>query len=271
MAHQQNTDASTRNRKRSNWNDTRPRKRFQRRQPAPPPPKPICSVCADPEKNPSYKCPKCLALYCSVSCCKQHKENCTGNPPEMQQTKSVPFFAPSRPPSHGNHRYGSDNDDDDSSDEGWKITDSMKSALKNSDWLKNELNDQAGLKELISQIVVSKNKEALSQAQERYPNVRVFLDKLLVVAGVLKREEDENDNESLSEWLERNWANDPQPPMLTLKPIPRSIVPMFEPVHASSSSSSSSSDEEEEEEEEESSSSSESSSEEEDSNEESSE
>ena len=33
-----------------------------------------CNVCSVNDHK--YKCPKCLILYCSVSCYKNHKENC---------------------------------------------------------------------------------------------------------------------------------------------------------------------------------------------------
>ena len=35
---------------------------------------PICIVCA--AEKPNYKCPKCLQRYCSLECCKTHKEEC---------------------------------------------------------------------------------------------------------------------------------------------------------------------------------------------------
>jgi hypothetical protein len=33
-----------------------------------------CVICS---KKGSYKCPKCLVSYCSVVCCKMHKESCS--------------------------------------------------------------------------------------------------------------------------------------------------------------------------------------------------
>jgi hypothetical protein len=180
-----------------------------------------------------------------VTCCKQHKEVCSGKKnPEEEKAKKAPLFLSALPVLRGyeNNVNVDDDDDDESLDEGWKITESMKSALNHSEWLREELKD-GGLRELISQIVVSKNTQALLQVQERYPSFRVFQDKLLVVADVLERQEDED--EPLNDWLERHWSEEESPPMLTLKPIPRS-VPVFEPVHASSSSSSGASESEDE-------------------------
>ncbi|NP_001091379.1 zinc finger, HIT-type containing 3 L homeolog [Xenopus laevis] len=34
-----------------------------------------CCVCSS--DTPKYRCPGCRAKYCSVSCCKKHKEECT--------------------------------------------------------------------------------------------------------------------------------------------------------------------------------------------------
>ena len=129
-----------------------------------------------------------------------------------------------------------DDDDDDSLDEEWKITESMKSALKHSDWLRMELKD-GGLRNLIKGIVTSSGGQkhlALKQVKERYPVFQSFLDKLLVLAGVLERQ-DGDEEESLEEFLERDW--DEERPALSLLPILRRKMPVFEPVHHSSSES----------------------------------
>ena len=36
--------------------------------------KKICIICNS--ENSKYKCPKCKEFYCSIQCCKIHKENC---------------------------------------------------------------------------------------------------------------------------------------------------------------------------------------------------
>jgi hypothetical protein len=225
-------------RKRHNDQDRRQpsRKRQRRPGPPPPPPKPVCSICSDAKKSPSYKCPNCLALYCSVPCCKQHKEVCPGKPPEAAQIKNKnPYALPPELLRAPPRVYGDDDDDDDSVDEGWKITDDMKSALQHSDWLRKQLQD-GGLKQLIQQIVASKNTQALQEVPARYPHFGVFLDKLSVVAGVLERNNgDDHDEAPLDEWLQRDWSQEDAAPQLTLKPIFRRTMPVFEPVDASSS------------------------------------
>ena len=74
----------------------------------------------------------------------------------------------------------------------------MKSNVKRSEWLRNELKD-GGLRTLISGIVNTSGSQkhlALKQAKERYPLFQTFLDKLLVLAGVLQRQEEEEEGES---------------------------------------------------------------------------
>ena len=140
-------------------------------------------------------------------------------------------------------------DDEESLEEGWKLTEEMKLALDRSDWLHQEL-QKGGLRELISQVVSAKNPALISQLGQRYRHFRVFLDKLLVIANVLERQtEDDQEEETMQEFLERDWTQNEEPaPMLALKRIPRKTLPVFEPVHGSSSSSSEESDSDEEEE-----------------------
>ena len=250
-----------------------PRKRQRRRRTEQtlPPSKPAdtCSVCSG---EPKYKCPTCRAFYCSVACCRTHKETCSKiNKEEKETTKinketskyvsidSLPQYFSLKPtfPSRSNRIKRNndlgqdDNDDDDSLDEQWKITESMKSNVKRSEWLRNELKD-GGLRTLISGIVNTSGSQkhlALKQAKERYPLFQTFLDKLLVLAGVLQRQEEEEEEGEIEgkvpmeEYLERDWQE--EPPMLSLKPILRRTTPIFEPVHHSSSESESTSSEDE--------------------------
>jgi hypothetical protein len=228
---------------------------------------PCCSVChltsADDDTvcATKYKCPKCLAFYCSVACCKQHKEVC----PKQQQplppppsssstlqdkeegteglnqeptallaaiTKSKYLIRPAFNVELGNdsdvpdqtganvNQKNEDNDDSSSSsseeeEEGWTITEHMKCAMDRSDWLQKELAD-GGLQHIIHKIVTASNlvphhhkahhknkndgdydrtpqEEELERAKERYPNFELFLDKFLVLTGVLERQDDDQE------------------------------------------------------------------------------
>ena len=165
-----------------------------------------------------YKCPKCRAAYCSVACCKLHKQNnCTLAQPPAQQAKPKSRYLPSdllqRDPDVNSkvRRQQLLDDEFDDLDDGWKITADMMNAMDKSDWLHRELAD-GGLRQIITEIVTaSKNvsgngktfqSEALSQFQSKFPNFRTFLDKLLVITGVLERQNEEMEEE-LADWLLR--------------------------------------------------------------------
>jgi len=215
--------------------------------------KPICTVCSDAEKISNYKCPKCRAIYCSVACCKEHKKICPQTPPPDMTT---PIVSPPNsisgtmtcfnlPPlrSRNSGNYDDNNDDDDSLDEEWVVTDDMKRSIEKSDWLRKQLQSDGGLRDVIRQITTSRNIESIKHVQQRLPKFQIFLDKLLVVAGILERSPDNvhDDNngqeemEPLEEWLERDWSQDQNPPPLSLKPLRRKM-PDFQPVDLPESS-----------------------------------
>lgn len=200
-----------------------------------------------------------------MTCCKEHKKSCSGTPastnfqnlgarssPGLQSLPSWKTFQ---------FRSSDESDDDDSIGDGWKLDEEMKRAVEQSEWLHKELSD-GGLRDIIAYVVSQsstprrsgQNRNALELAQQRFPHFKVFLDKLLVVAGILNREHQHNLNgvdgngeisfeeESLEEWLKRDWSGDTVPPQLSLKPVIRKI-PFFEAVDFSTDSSASSEEE----------------------------
>ena len=204
--------------------------------------KPACTVCSDPEKASSYKCPKCRALYCSVVCCKEHKKICPQKPQETSSnSKDISGTFASfnltqlRPSNETQKRF--DEDDDNSLEDEWKLTDEMKRAMEESQWLRAQLQADGGLRNVIRQIAESRNVESMQEVTQRFPNFQVFLDKLMVVAGVLEREQelDDKELEPLDEWLQRDLSQDPTPPRLSLKLL-RRRMPDFQPVDLSTSS-----------------------------------
>ena len=110
--------------------------------------------------------------------------------------------------------------------EGWKITSEMMDKMDNCEWLQSELED-GGLRQIIHQVCDSSNtvahgqkthqQLALDQAKAKYPNFNRFMDKLLVLTGVLERQETQD--EKLDEWLNREGDEELGP--LALVPIPR--------------------------------------------------
>ena len=124
----------------------------------------------------------------------------------------------------------SDHHEEDDLEEGWKMTNSMLEAMKRSTWLKNELKD-AGLRQLVLKIMRAsdlarrnksrtKQEEELDQAKADFPRFKKFIDKLLVLTGILERHGDEASID-LDEWLEKEQAVDglSSDTQLILKPI----------------------------------------------------
>ena len=105
---------------------------------------------------------------------------------------------------------------------GWRVTEAMANAARGSAWLRGELTDP-GLRRLVARVVVAVASEASccgrggaaaateATAQERvlgelrssHPRFRLFLDKLLVTAGVLERR-GVDATVDLDEWLRRD-------------------------------------------------------------------
>ena len=275
-----NSNDKRRHNHNANHNNHRNNKRRRRgKQPPPPPPPPLaCSVCQLSKENepPKYKCPKCRATYCSVVCCRKHKEICPGKPPEQatiaanndstERSRSA-ATTPSTPSSQQQPDSESDyssGGDDSSLEDGWEITDDMKNALRNSTWLREELQD-GGLKDMIKEVVKSERRqksfyrnqkrqhnkkhrggkpppmdphENLTAKRGENQNFDTFMDKLLVLADVLERQNPEisisRNEEELEEWLRRTWDPTMPKPNLALLPKKKKI-PKFDPVDVSSS------------------------------------
>jgi hypothetical protein len=232
------------------------------------PARPTCSVCNLVE-NPKYKCPKCRQTYCSVQCCRNHKEHgCKTQSETLKASSSsvVPVAGSKYLPKEelllvaerscaqnlASRREGSEICED--LEDGWKITNSMLLAMEKSKWLKTELED-AGLQQIIRKIDLSsaitrkfksttKKDETLDQAKIDYPRFKIFIDKLLVLVGVLERYGKDNDLD-LDEWLEKEELDDSA--QLILKPLDRPVrvrPPTEEIMDDESSSNSDSSSEE---------------------------
>lgn len=221
----------------------RPRRAKHHPSQAPPPPTPTCAHCS--EQNPKYKCPKCRAPYCSIVCCRTHKEKGCREATEKKPSPKISKYLPSdsllRDPLENaiQQRKKASEEDDDDLPEGWKITESMMDKMDNCDWLRQELRD-GGLRQIIHSICSASNtvargeethrEVALEQAKANYPNFSRFMDKLLVVAGVLERQQQEgsDDDETLDDWLSREQGVELG--HLTLVPLPRKRRPVTQEV-----------------------------------------
>ena len=144
-------------------------------------------------------------------------------------------------------------DDDDSLEEGWKITQEMMETMDRSDWLRKELKNDGGLRQIIFRVMNASDKvekhgrtsqeEELDRTKADYPPFGNFMDKLLVLAGILERQpQEQGDGEleelaPLGEWLQEHLDREELQQSLALKPIPRRTMPVFEPVENPESSS----------------------------------
>lgn len=190
-----------------------------------------CSVCQE-AKNPKYKCPNCREAYCSVECCRKHKESLCLPPDKKDMPVLTSNYvvmttmetkASGQMSSFESCVFSPDEDSE------YQVDSSMISAMHSSAWLKQELED-VGLRYLIEQVVSTCNTASEDQQVRTLRNLREsqvrfgqFLDKLLVVCGILEREN--GDRLSLEEWL-RQHQQDPSSFLpsssLVLKPPPQS-------------------------------------------------
>ena len=267
-------------RQRNNNNNHHNHQRSRRPPPArssvPPPPSQCCIVCQ--ATQPKYKCPTCRAPYCSVACCRAHKEdscraadavNAAEPPPvddgtkgeanavsrsrytlERDQIRLAMGPCPrSKPASMSDkHRESSITAHENGNAEGWGISSEMVRALHTTEWVQRELQD-VGLRELIVRVtrasnVVGRNgreteqERFLDQMLTRLPSFRLFVDKLLVITGILERQQGDAAMD-VNEWLLRDaGATDSRG--LALRPIatrtsmnPTAIAPVMEQVASS--------------------------------------
>jgi hypothetical protein len=197
----------------------------------PPPPTPKCSVCTTGEPN--YKCPKCLKTYCSIACCRKHKEGlCSGKKQEEASTASGDAGVKSKydvkaiqPIGHPAKRDPSAHED---LEEGWKMTPEMIETMHGSEWLHQELADQ-GLRTLIERIATASNvvqrnhntqqEDVIEELFKEHPMLKLFVDKLLVHTGVLVERQREDTSDDLHELLQDEGGNSRCD--LELKPLVR--------------------------------------------------
>ena len=137
----------------------------------------ICSVCN--VGDPKYKCPKCRSTYCSIDCCRKHKEelcsivttNTThvckegeNSDDTVQRNLYSKYLTKSELEQIEDEtkldwndlqkRLHNDAQADEDLGPGWKMTENMLSIMRNSKWLREELAD-TGLQQLIVKIVSS--------------------------------------------------------------------------------------------------------------------
>lgn len=169
-----------------------------------------CSVCnvADPK----YKCPKCRSTYCSIDCCRKHKEELCSNVMTedtaqvvnqerqgddtvvMQKYKISKYLTKSEFAKISSENKMDLNDlkkkqqeeveaDEDLSP-GWQMTQDMVKIMRKSKWLKDELSD-CGLQKLILNIVsssgniVNANRRGYASSQQSKQSTTTYREQML--------------------------------------------------------------------------------------------
>mmetsp|Transcript_32703 Transcript_32703/g.47323 ORF Transcript_32703/g.47323 Transcript_32703/m.47323 type:complete len:260 (-) Transcript_32703:357-1136(-) len=161
-----------------------------------------CSICHTAIGK--YKCPKCRAPYCSVACCKSHKESCTcvtiendpksasAAPTAQIKSKYADHILPASEVAEKIKRRkalasrGAEEEEED-----WRLTPNMLSRLDENDWLRNEVRSDGGLRQIIVDIDCASDREkALNEAKVKYPRFAEFVEKMLHCAGILVNDDD---------------------------------------------------------------------------------
>jgi len=158
-----------------------------------------CGVCDDGVAK--YKCPKCRFPYCSVKCCKEHKESCPalkstdgssydkmnarkcaaklssidGTPSQSEEiSKYLSAEQLTRDPLENSvrrRRMLDESDEEDDLDDSWRITRDMMDRIDNSEWLRKELSD-GGLRQIIAQIdMANDNMDNYERGRRKRPKL----------------------------------------------------------------------------------------------------
>ncbi|KAK3257366.1 hypothetical protein CYMTET_33544 [Cymbomonas tetramitiformis] len=128
---------------------------------------PSCGVCL---QNPSkYKCPKCRIPYCSVECCKKHKESPCVAPASEQGPR-----APSLPVSRPKRNFEEDEADEDAI----RLTRRSLTAVALDRNVRSCLRD-TNLQKKIADIDSSEDVEGAIERAMQEPDFRAFCDQVL--------------------------------------------------------------------------------------------
>jgi len=166
---------------------------------------PGCEVCCAEGSQGKYKCPTCHLRYCSVACCRTHKETpCEKKDPTTaaagtgagkkrgRDVAADDFFPVPSSIARRHHRdvaAAQAAQDQQEEEEDWPVlTDDMRKALSESKWLRSALEDST-LCSLLTDIDgdASRGKK-LREALGQYPDLKGFVDRLLLEVGALKYE-----------------------------------------------------------------------------------
>ncbi|XP_077337227.1 zinc finger HIT domain-containing protein 3 isoform X1 [Lithobates pipiens] len=135
-----------------------------------------CCVCKG--KSVKYRCPRCRVRYCSLTCCKTHKETCV--PKEATASTEASFLA--RGESHWNK--AGDLTEDDESDQ---VSLQKLKMLDESDELKHLLLNPH-LQRLVAALDQAENKDQELKKYMQEPLFVEFADKCLSIVDAEEKE-----------------------------------------------------------------------------------
>lgn len=161
-----------------------------------------CEVCCAEGSQGKYKCPTCHLRYCSVACCRTHKETpCEKKDPRRAAIAGAGkkrgrgaaadgFFPVPSSIARRHHRdVAQAAQGQKEEEENWPVlTDDMRKALSESKWLRSALEDST-LCSLLTDIDGNPHRvDKLREALGHYPDLKGFVDRLLLEVGALKYE-----------------------------------------------------------------------------------
>ncbi|XP_040193814.1 zinc finger HIT domain-containing protein 3 [Rana temporaria] len=135
-----------------------------------------CCVCK--AESVKYRCPRCRVRYCSLTCCKTHKETCV--PKEATTSTEASFLARGEP----HQTKAGDLTEDDDSD---KVSLQKLKMLDESDELKHLLLNPH-LQRLISALDQAENKDQELKKYMQEPLFVEFADKCLFIVDTEEKE-----------------------------------------------------------------------------------
>ncbi|XP_068121564.1 zinc finger HIT domain-containing protein 3 [Hyperolius riggenbachi] len=139
-----------------------------------------CCMCGD--NTAKYRCPRCRERYCSLSCCKTHKETCVAQETANSSKEKAPVTAGGRALQYTVEDLLNEDEDSD------KVSLEKLKSLGQSEELKHLLLNPH-LRQLIASLDQTENKD---QALKKYMQEPLFVEFADTCLSIVETEEKEN-------------------------------------------------------------------------------
>eukprot|EP00968_Pinguiococcus_pyrenoidosus_P011632 scaffold952_cov249-Pinguiococcus_pyrenoidosus.AAC.22 len=169
----------------------------------------ICAVCQAEDADAKYRCPRCPALYCSVTCCREHKAVCpsaaasTGEP----ERKEVEGRSRSRSSSESGQetheagerlqriRKGQERTEAEILEEAetfggltWKLSEDHKARLLRDASLRKQLKSSRLAEVIVAVDEADDREKALAKMRAQNRDFAGFIDEMLLSVGLAERD-----------------------------------------------------------------------------------